>query len=75
MRELTGTIKSISKNPEKAKKQLLAKKSGEIFSKLLDDNISFDETETSVELNFAILKLKHTIKRKINSRIDYIPLN
>ena len=28
------------------------------------DDLSTNETETAIELNFAVLKLKHTIKRK-----------
>ena len=39
-------------------------KSSEIFAELLDDNLKTSDTETSVELNFAVLKFKHTVKRK-----------
>ena len=38
--------------------------SGEIVEDLLGDDMYTDETETEIELNFAVLKLKHTIKRK-----------
>ena len=31
---------------------------------LFCDSLSTSETETEFELNFAVLKLKHTIKRK-----------
>lgn len=31
---------------------------------LFGDSLSTNETETEIELNFAVLKLKHTIKRK-----------
>ena len=40
------------------------KKSGEIMDTLFGDALATDETETEIELNFAVLKLKHTIKRK-----------
>ena len=29
-------------------------KSGEIMTEILDDNLSLSETETTIELNFAI---------------------
>ncbi len=31
---------------------------------LLANALSVTDTETSIELNFAVVKLKHTIKRK-----------
>jgi len=39
-------------------------KSGEIMSKILDSDLQTDESETTIELNFAVMKFKHTIKRK-----------
>jgi len=40
------------------------KKSGEIIAEILDDYIETTDTETTVELNLALLKFKHTIKKK-----------
>lgn len=37
---------------------------GEILSDLLDDEMEVGDSETTIELNFAVLKLKHTVKRK-----------
>lgn len=62
-RELTKTIRTLSQNPEKKKQQLLMQKSGEIISELLDNDLQTKESETTIELNFAILKFKHTIKK------------
>jgi len=39
-------------------------RSGEIVDDLFGDDFSTTDTETEIELNFAVLKLKHTIKRK-----------
>ena len=39
-------------------------KSGEIIADLFGEDMQTNETETEIELNFAVLKLKHTIKRK-----------
>jgi len=39
-------------------------KSGEIISEILDDELHTTDTETSIELNFAVLKFRHVIKKK-----------
>jgi hypothetical protein len=39
-------------------------KGGEIFSELLDDGMQVSGTETSFEINFAVMKFKHTVKRE-----------
>lgn len=39
-------------------------KSGEIISEIFEDDLLINETETSIELNFAIIKFKHTVKKK-----------
>jgi len=64
VRELTQTINKLSNNPEEEKQKSLMQKSGEIISELLDSDLQTSETETSIELNFAVLKFKHTITKK-----------
>jgi len=49
---------------DERKKKDIMRKSGEIITEILDDDLNLNETETSIELNFAVLKFKHTIKRK-----------
>ena len=39
-------------------------KSGELIAGIFDDDMQTSDTETSIELNFAVLKFKHTIKKK-----------
>lgn len=34
------------------------------MSDILGSNLNINDTETTIELNLAVLKLKHTIKRK-----------
>ena len=63
-RELTKAVKELSTNPEKEKQQSLMQKSGEIISELLDTDLQTNESETTIELNFAVLKFKHTVKKK-----------
>ena len=41
----------------------MMEKSGEIIAEILDNDLETNESETSFELNFAVLKFKHIIKR------------
>ena len=63
VKELTNTINELSTNPPKEKQQSLMQKSGEIISELLDNDLQTSGSETTIELNFAILKFKHTVKK------------
>ena len=63
VKELTNTINELSTNPPKEKQQSLMQKSGEIISELLDNDLQTNESETTIELNFAVLKFKHTVKK------------
>ena len=64
IKELTRTVKTLSLNPKKEKQKSLMQKSGEIIAELLDDDLQTSETETAIELNFAVLKFKHIVKKK-----------
>lgn len=64
LRELARTIGEMTKNPDEYQQKSLMQKSGEIMENLFGDALSTSETETEIELNFAVLKLKHTVKRK-----------
>ena len=64
MRRLSRNIKTLSSVKEKREQQALMRKSGEIIAEILDDDLQTSDTETSIELNFAVLKFKHTIKKK-----------
>ena len=64
LHELQRTIGEMTKAQEESEQKSLMKKSGEIVDDLFGDAFATSETETEIELNFAVLKLKHTIKRK-----------
>lgn len=64
LRELSRTIGELSSNPDKYTQKSLMQKSGEIMADLFGEDMQTSETETEIEINFAVLKLKHTIKRK-----------
>jgi len=63
VKELSNTINELSTNPPKEQQQSLMQKSGEIISELLDNDLQTSESETTIELNFAVLKFKHTVKK------------
>lgn len=62
-------VTSISSATEEKKNSLL-KKSGELMAELMDESLQTSESETTIELNFAVLKLKHTTKRKKENEIE-----
>jgi len=64
IRELTRTVSELSNVNDENKKRTMMQKSGDLIAEILDDNLHTSETETTIELNFAILKFKHTLKRK-----------
>ncbi|MGO8755119.1 MAG: hypothetical protein ACLQHK_07805 [Gallionellaceae bacterium] len=64
IRELSRNIKELSTVQGKAGQKSLMQKSGELITEILDDDLQTSDTETSIELNFAVLKFKHTVKKK-----------
>lgn len=63
LRELSRTITRLPDASEEQQKSLL-QKSGDLFSDILDNNLHSTDSETTIELNLAVLKVKHTVKRK-----------
>jgi len=63
VRELNRTVAEMPIAKEKNRQKILAKRSSEIISDLLAPSLPVSETETSVEINLAIMKIKRTIKR------------
>ena len=54
IRELSRTIKNISILKDDKEKNRLMQKSGEIITELFDDDLQKSESETSIEINFAV---------------------
>jgi len=68
IRQLSRNIQELSIVQDKADQKALMQRSGEMIAELLDDDLQTTDTETSIELNFAVLKFKHTIKKKKDQR-------
>lgn len=64
IRNLSRTIRQLPAAKTKQEQQSLMQKSGEIIADILDDALQSDERETTIELNLAVLKFKHTIKKR-----------
>jgi hypothetical protein len=64
IRELSRNIKTLAEITDKKEQKDLMQKSGEIIAEILEDDLHTTDTETTIELNFAVLKFKHVIKRK-----------
>ena len=64
LRELQKTVVEISEAPDEYRQKSLMQKGGDIISELLGEGLTATEDETCIELNFAVLKFKHTVKRK-----------
>ena len=64
IRNLSRNMQALSTSETESEQKDLMKKSGEIIAEILDDDLETSDTETTVELNLALLKFKHTIKKK-----------
>ena len=63
IRNLSRNIKALASVKDEQQKQNLLQKSGKIIGELLDDNMTTSEKETTFELNLAIMKVKHTVRK------------
>ncbi|MBU2567708.1 MAG: ORF6N domain-containing protein [Elusimicrobia bacterium] len=68
LRQLTRNIKELSMTQDKNAQKTLMRKSGGLIAEILDDGLEVSGSETTIEINFAVLKLKHTIKKRKNEK-------
>ena len=64
IRQLSRNIQALSTAKDEKQQKALMKQGGELIEGIFGDDFQTSDTETSIELNFAVLKLKHTIKKK-----------
>lgn len=69
-RELTRLVSQLPDTQDEQQQKSLMQKSGELFSELLDNAQTVTDSETTIELNLAVLKVKHTVKRTTESHND-----
>jgi hypothetical protein len=64
IQHLSRNVKELSVEKDEQKKQTILHKSGELIAEILEDDLKVRGSETTIELNFAVLKFKHTIKKE-----------
>ena len=68
IRELSRTIAELSQNQEEFQQKRLMQKSGDIIADIFGDELKTTVSETSFELNRALFKVKHTVKRSADEQ-------
>ena len=64
VRALGKATRDLSVVSTKTRQKELLEKSGKIMTEILEEGLVTDNYETTIELNFAVLKLKHTVRKK-----------
>lgn len=63
-RELARTMEALQDVQDGGEQQKnLLHRTGALLSEMVGRNLSTNSTETEIELNFAVVKIKHTVKR------------
>jgi len=63
MRRLGRSVRELAAVTSDTEKKQLMHKTGEIITDIFADDLETLESESTIEINFALLKVKHTIKR------------
>ena len=63
LRELSRTMQAVAKTDREEEKKSLLQRSGELIGDVIGSQLDTTGTETEIELNFAIVKIKHKVKR------------
>jgi phage regulator Rha-like protein len=67
IRELSRTVAELSAAGDEFAQKTLMQKGGDIIADLLGDDLQVTDTETTFEINFALMKFKHTVRQKKKS--------
>ena len=63
LRELARTMQAVATTDKEEEKKSLLRRSGELIGDVIGTQLDTTGTETEIELNLAIVKIKHKIKR------------
>ena len=64
MRRLGRSIRELAAETSDVEKKQLMQKTGEIVADIFADDLEPSSSETTIEINFALVRLKHTVKRE-----------
>jgi len=65
IRELSRTVNELYNARDEEKQKNLVQKGGELISDILSNDLKVTDSETTFEINAALFKVKHTVKRKL----------
>jgi len=69
IRELSKVISQLPEIQDESQQKSLMQRSSEILAEVLDDNaLEVSSDETTIEINLAVMKIKHTIRRDKRSK-------
>ena len=68
IRELARTMQSVAQVEDEAQKKSLMQKSGELIGNVIGAQLDTTSTETEIELNFAVVKIRHKVTRGKNDK-------
>ncbi len=63
IKELGRNINQLATIKTEDEKQPIMQRSGELIAEIFENDLSLTGTETTFEINFAVLKFKHTVKK------------
>ncbi len=63
LRELARTMQAVAGTEDEAQKKSLMQRSGELIGEVVGSQLDTVATETEIELNFAVVKIKHKVKK------------
>ncbi len=65
VRELARTMEALQDVKDGgSQQQSLLQRTGEILANVVSENLTTESSETEIELNFAIVKIRHKVIRK-----------
>jgi hypothetical protein len=64
IRNLNNVISSLGETKNQTEQKNMLQQASALMNELMGDSLQTKDTETTFELNLALLKLKHTVKRK-----------
>jgi phage regulator Rha-like protein len=70
MRELSRTVAKLPDEENEKKQKSLMQRSGELITELFGKDMQKTDSETSIEFNLAMVKVKHSIKQKAQNATD-----
>ena len=64
IRELSRVVVQLAETKDEPVQKSLMQKSGEIIADILGEDLQVTDTESTWEINFALMKFKHTIRKR-----------